>query len=199
MMARLSRVKSATMISRGPGKPQEATWTKSWVPYAAVVGIGLIVMIALLVSAGGGGGSSAATVTTVWDLAVYSELESELVQQLESYSNRFAEIVKVINANLPYVPSWVSDELMTMQDTLDDYRDQFEAMSIPGDYLPAYLKLDDATVNMIYRADVTNQAVQITRNSGNSGDAWQYWDLGRSAGNSFVAALAEYYSLARQR
>ncbi len=60
----LRRMKSATMISRGPGKPQEPTWLRSWVPYAAVVGIGLIIMIALLVSARGGGGLSASTSDT---------------------------------------------------------------------------------------------------------------------------------------
>ncbi len=70
MMARLSRVKSATMISRGPGKPQEASWTKSWLPYAAVVGIGLIIMIALLASAGGGGGGAVTASTQSVDLSL---------------------------------------------------------------------------------------------------------------------------------
>jgi tRNA A-37 threonylcarbamoyl transferase component Bud32 len=59
ILGRLSAIKSATMISRPSSGKQEATWRRSWVPYAAVVAVGLIVMIALLVSAKGGGGSAA--------------------------------------------------------------------------------------------------------------------------------------------
>jgi tRNA A-37 threonylcarbamoyl transferase component Bud32 len=58
ILGRLSAIKSATMISRpAPGK-MEATWLHSWLPYAAIVFVGLIVMIALLVSAKTGGSGS---------------------------------------------------------------------------------------------------------------------------------------------
>jgi tRNA A-37 threonylcarbamoyl transferase component Bud32 len=61
ILTRLSSIKSATMISpRSSGRAHEPSWLRSWVPYAVVVGLGVIVMIALLVVAKTGGGGSAA-------------------------------------------------------------------------------------------------------------------------------------------
>jgi hypothetical protein len=61
ILTRLEAIKSATMLSRVAGQKQEPSWRRSWVPYAAVVAAGLIVMIALLASAGSGGGMAMST------------------------------------------------------------------------------------------------------------------------------------------
>jgi hypothetical protein len=58
MMARAVVLKQKTMIGHPAGPAANTSWLHSWLPYAAVVGIGLIVMIALLAGARGGGGGS---------------------------------------------------------------------------------------------------------------------------------------------
>jgi hypothetical protein len=198
ILGRLSAIKSATMISRGPANTQEATWRQSWVPYAAVAGVGLIIMIALLVSSRGGGGTTYESTTTEGSRSTYLALTDSLVHQLQEYDVRIAELATVINSTIPNVPDWVSVELQSMADTLYGYLGQLQAMSISDEYVPSYQKLSLATNYMIDRAEATEQAVEITRASGSSGPAKAYYAAGRNNRDKYRTTLAEYFVLVPQ-
>jgi hypothetical protein len=189
ILGRLSAIKSATMISRGPANTQEATWRQSWVPYAAVAGVGLIIMIALLVSSRGGGGTTYESTTTEGSRSTYLALTDSLVHQLQEYDVRIAELATVINSTIPNVPDWVSVELQSMADTLYGYLGQLQAMSISDEYVPSYQKLSLATNYMIDRAEATEQAVEITRASGSSGPAKAYYAAGRNNRDKYRTTL----------
>jgi hypothetical protein len=81
ILGRLSAIKSATMISRPSSGKQEATWRRSWVPYAVVMVVGVIVVIALIASSGTGwvGLAASERTETFESIPPMTELQLQMV------------------------------------------------------------------------------------------------------------------------